>query len=111
MVAEVEITTDVRSTERPPLEARIIAMVQGDYTGEKLRIDQQLVSSCDGVPYPGDRGFVIGASSRELRRHLSSTQFVHHRPMSSVAYARATRSANEVAAVGFGMSAMGRFRS
>ena len=60
IAAEVEITTDVRSTPSPPLEARIISMIQGKYAGSLLRIEPQVISSCDGFPYPGQRGIVVG---------------------------------------------------
>lgn len=60
VAAEVEITTDVRSPERPPLEARIISMVKGDYVGTKLRFEPSYISSCDGFPSPGSRGFAVG---------------------------------------------------
>lgn len=60
VAAEVEIVTDVRSDSRPPLEARIIRMISGDYAGTRLRIEPLMQTSCDGVPYPGTRGFVIG---------------------------------------------------
>jgi len=60
IAAEVEIVTDARSEARPPLEARIIRMIRGSYRGTRLRIDRHMVSSCDGVPYPGMRGIVVG---------------------------------------------------
>ncbi len=60
VAAEVEITTDIRSPARPPLEARIISMIKGGYKGRKLRIAPQIISSCDGFPYPGSRGFAVG---------------------------------------------------
>jgi hypothetical protein len=60
VAAEVEIVTDVRSQADVPLEARIVRMISGDYRGSRLRIDRNIVSSCDGVPYPGMRGIVVG---------------------------------------------------
>src|SRR5688572_6701426 len=60
VAAEVEITTDVRSPVNVPLEARIISMRAGRYTGTKIRIEPQFVSSCDGFPYRGEQGFVVG---------------------------------------------------
>jgi hypothetical protein len=60
IAAEVEIVTDVRSEPEPPLEARIIRMIRGNYRGTRLRIDPTRVTSCDGVPLPGQRGIVVG---------------------------------------------------
>ena len=60
IAVEVEITTDVRSASRPPLEGRIISMIRGKYAGSLLRIEPQVISSCDGFPYPGQRGIVVG---------------------------------------------------
>ena len=60
IAAEVEITTDIRSAGRPPLEARIISMIQGKYAGSLMRIEPQVISSCDGFPYPGQRGVIVG---------------------------------------------------
>ena len=60
VAAEVEITSDIRSPGRPPLEARIISMVSGDDAGTKLRIEPRVISSCDGFPSPGTRGFAVG---------------------------------------------------
>jgi len=36
VAAQVEITTDVRSLPRPPLEARIITMIHGSYSGSRM---------------------------------------------------------------------------
>jgi hypothetical protein len=60
VAAEVQVITDKYSPERPPLEARIISMIKGDYAGTKLRIEPHFISSCDVFPQPGDRGFAVG---------------------------------------------------
>jgi hypothetical protein len=60
VAVEVEITTDVRSAGNPPLEARIISMIEGDFEGTKLRFDPRINTSCDGYPYLGTRGIAVG---------------------------------------------------
>jgi hypothetical protein len=60
VAAEVEIITDVRSADRPPLEARILSMIVGDFKGTRLRFDPQIITSCDGFPSPGTRGIAVG---------------------------------------------------
>lgn len=60
IVAEVEITTEIHSVARPPLEARIISMIRGEYSGSHMRIEPQYFTSCDVFPSLGQRGIVVG---------------------------------------------------
>jgi hypothetical protein len=60
VAAEVEIITDVRSSDRPFLEGEIISMIVGEFEGTRLRFDPQITTSCDGYPYPGTRGIAVG---------------------------------------------------
>jgi hypothetical protein len=62
VAAEVEVVTDVRA---PPgwraMDVRIIRMIRGQYRGRTIRIEPKAYSSCDGWPYPGTRGIVVGS--------------------------------------------------
>jgi hypothetical protein len=60
IAADVEITTNARRTAHGRSEARIVSMIKGRYRGTKLIIEPSIVTSCDGIPHLGERGFVVG---------------------------------------------------
>ena len=62
VAAEVEILTErPRKVSLPLLiTARVIRMVHGSYAGHLLRIEQQVVTSCDAIPTAGGQGIVVG---------------------------------------------------
>lgn len=60
VIAEVEILTDTGVLPDVTFEARIISMFQGSYSGSRLVLKPQRVSSCDWLPTVGAKGIVVG---------------------------------------------------
>lgn len=56
VAAEVEVITSVGRGK--PFEARILRMIGDEYNGSRLSLG--VVSLCDSLPEPGDRGFIVG---------------------------------------------------
>ena len=65
IAAEVEILSDPSSLGVGGIDARVITMLRGDYAGKRLRIEPEVVTSCDAIPTAGARGVVIGKVLRE----------------------------------------------
>lgn len=60
VAAQVEILSRANSPRDLSIEARIVSMLRGTYSGETLRIEPSVITSCDGIPAAGTRGIVIG---------------------------------------------------
>ena len=59
VVAEVEVDrlVDVKNFH---WSAKILRMIKGRYSGTRMIIVHQALSSCDSFPQSGERGFVVG---------------------------------------------------
>jgi hypothetical protein len=62
IAAEVEVITDIRAPGAGDraMNTRVIRMMRGKYAGRTIRVAPTYISSCDGWPYPGTRGIVVG---------------------------------------------------
>jgi hypothetical protein len=60
IAAEVEIVGDRGAGGDVAIEARVVAMLRGDFSGTTMRIEPQFVTSCDAFPRIGDKGVLVG---------------------------------------------------
>lgn len=60
IAAEVEILSGERVEGGFVLKAHIIAMLKGNFSGERMKIAPEIFSSCDGVPRMGEKGIIVG---------------------------------------------------
>lgn len=65
IAAQVEILTDTHSLRDVRIEARVIAMLHGAYTGKRLRIEPTAITSCDAIPRAGEQGIIVGKVLRK----------------------------------------------